>query len=203
MQEARRTQFAALGAPRGHVVMLGDSITEFGIWHEWFPHRPIANRGIGGEMSGDVLARLHTAVDRPIAVFLLIGTNDLSAAIPQPEIIQNVTSIVDAIVHDSPEIPVIVQSVMPRSLAFRDEIIALNQRYRQIVETSPARLRYLDLWPTLATPEGALQPEFTKDKLHLNGSGYRAWVDALRPIIGSVEANDRRASELTSNGDDL
>jgi lysophospholipase L1-like esterase len=186
MQEARRTQFAALASPRGRVVMLGDSITEFGMWSEWFPNAPMANRGIGGERSGDVRARLHTAIDQPRAVFLLVGTNDLAVAIPEHEIAANVAAIVDTISRVSPGTPIYLQSVMPRDLAYRDEVLSLNERYREIAEAAETA-HYLDLWPALATPEGALNPEMTNDSLHLNGNGYRAWVDVLKPIITGIQ----------------
>ena len=185
-QVARRTQFEVLGPAHGHLVMLGDSITEGGNWNEWFSDLPVVNRGIGGEVSGQVLARLHTAIDQPRAVVLLIGTNDLAFDIPQQQIAQNVGSILATIQRTAPGTPVVVQSVMPRALAFRDEILALNQRYRDVVAAAPEHVRYLDLWPALATHEGALRPELTEDKLHLNGSGYAEWVEALRPIVAEV-----------------
>lgn len=186
MQDARRTQFASLAAAPGRIVMLGDSITQFGMWSEWFPGTPMANRGIGGERSGDVLARLHTAIDQPRAVFLLVGTNDLAAAIPEQQIAANVAAIVSTIARVSPATPVYVQSVMPRGLVFRDEVRSLNERYREIAEAAD-RAHYLDLWPALATPEGALRAELTNDALHLNGAGYQAWVDVLTPIITEIQ----------------
>ncbi len=182
-QEARRTQFEALGPARAQIVMLGDSITEGGIWGEWFPDAPVVNRGVGGETSGQVLARLHSAIDQPRAVFLLIGTNDLAFDIPQREIARNVESILNAIERVAPGTPVVVQSVMPRALAFRDEIVALNQLYRGVVDAAPGQVTFLDLWPTLSTPEGALRPELTEDKLHLNGKGYAEWAEVLRPLM--------------------
>jgi lysophospholipase L1-like esterase len=196
-QVARRTQFEVLGPARGHLVMLGDSITEGGNWDEWFPDSRVVNRGIGGELSGQVLARLHTAIDRPRAVFLLIGTNDLAFDIPQQEIAHNVESILATIERTAPGTPVVVQSVMPRALAFRDEILALNQRYRDVVAAAPEHARYLDLWPALATPEGALRPELTEDKLHLNGSGYVEWVEALRPILTELGGTAGSEDPLT------
>ena len=56
----------------------------------------------------------------------------------------------------------------------------------------PEQVRYLDLWPALATTEGALKPEMTDDSLHLNGNGYRAWVDVLRPIIADIQKDAPR-----------
>lgn len=190
-QRARRTQFAQLGVPERRVVFLGDSITEFGNWDEWFPDRPVLNRGVAGETSDQVLNRLETAVDEPLAVFLLIGTNDLTAAVPEDRIVANVRAILAGIEQRAPGAPVVVQSVMPRTLPYRGEIGSLNRRYQDLVAAAGPHVRYLDLWPALATPDGRLRPEYTVDDLHLDGAGYRAWVDLLRPVLADLGPHGR------------
>ncbi|MGS2810751.1 hypothetical protein [Nocardia sp. MW-W600-9] len=45
---------------------------------------------------------------------------------------------------------------------------------------------YVDLWSALADETGSLRPEFTRDRLHLNGAGYTAWVDVPRPHIAAL-----------------
>ena len=190
-QRARRTQFAQLGVPERRVVFLGDSITEFGNWDEWFPDRPVLNRGVAGETSEQVLTRLETAVDEPLGVFLLIGTNDLTAAVPEDRIVANVRAILAGVEHRAPGTPVVVQSVMPRTLRYRDELASLNRRYQDLVAAAGPHVRYLDLWPALATPDGRLRPEYTFDDLHLNGAAYRAWVELLRPVLAEVGAHGR------------
>ena len=85
-QKMRASQFDLLPRPQAHVVFLGDSITEHGNWNEWFPATPLVNRGISGDTTAGVLARLDTAIDNPLAVFLLIGTNDLAFGVKQAAI---------------------------------------------------------------------------------------------------------------------
>ncbi|WP_297542938.1 GDSL-type esterase/lipase family protein [Amycolatopsis sp.] len=187
-QQNRASQFAVLGAPGGRVVFLGDSITEGGLWDEWLPNVDVLNRGIGGERSADVLRRLDTAVNEPKAVFLLIGTNDVMALKPLDEIAWNVAAILAGIEQRAPGTPVVVQSVMPRGAAYREEMRALNRRYADLVAHQPEHVRYVDLWPALATADGVLNPEFTRDRLHLNGLGYRAWVEVLEPLIAPFAA---------------
>ncbi|WP_328609532.1 GDSL-type esterase/lipase family protein [Amycolatopsis sp. NBC_00345] len=182
-QQHRATQFAEVEAAPGRVVFLGDSITEGGLWDEWFPDVAVLNRGIGGERTAGVLSRLDTAIDEPAAVFLLIGTNDLMGLIPHEEIARNVAAILDGIEERAPGTPVFVQSVMPRAKSYREEVQALNRRYVQLVDERPEHIRYVDLWPALATPESTLDRRFTRDRLHLNGRGYRAWVKILEPLV--------------------
>jgi lysophospholipase L1-like esterase len=182
-QDMRASQFAILDARPGRVVMLGDSITEGGIWQEWFPAHPVVNRGIGGETSADLLRRLDSAIHAPAAVFLLIGTNDLTQGVPLAQIAANVAALLDEIEHRIPGTPVVVQSVLPRTARFRDDLRLLNHSYRALVDTRGDHVEYLDLWPALADEHGLLRPAYTGDRLHLTGQGYAAWVQVLRPHI--------------------
>jgi lysophospholipase L1-like esterase len=190
-QRMRASQYATLGAPPGHVVFLGDSITQGGLWHEWFAGAPVLNRGIDGETSADLLRRVDSAVRDPLAVFLLIGTNDLTWGISLQRIVANVRALLAEIERRAPGTPVVLQSVMPRTPRFRDDLRLLNRAYRQLADSSGEHVRYLDLWPALADDHGDLRAEFTEDRLHLNGPGYAAWVDVLRPLVdASLAAGD-------------
>jgi lysophospholipase L1-like esterase len=181
-QQHRRSQFAALGCPPRRVVFLGDSISEQGLWDEWFPGLPVLNRGIGGETAAQVRDRLDTAVVEPLAVFLLIGTNDLSIGVSEDEIVRDLGEILAGIQHRAPGCPVYLQSVMPRTAGMRSEIVALNRRLERLCASS-ARAVYVDLWPALATPDGTLRADFSGDRLHLDAEGYRAWTAHIRPLV--------------------
>ena len=185
-QLARQTQLAILPVPPKHILFLGDSITDFGMWHEWFSGVPTVNRGIGGETTEQVLDRIDIVINAPLAVFLLIGTNDISGAIATSDIVGNLRAIVKAIQSRAPGAPIFVQSIMPRTLKYREEISHLNRLYREVAAEAGASVTYVDLWPALATPAGAMHPDLTEDNVHLNGEGYRVWVDLLRPIISDL-----------------
>jgi lysophospholipase L1-like esterase len=179
----RVSQFEALPPSRPTIVMLGDSITDQGMWDEWFPHQSIANRGIGGDVSAQLLARLNSVPlsDATRHVFLLIGTNDLAQGVPIEQITSNIRALLDQVHQRAPQAQVLIQSVMPRKASYRRRIIELNDQLRQL--TIVPYTDYIDLWPDLATPEGSLRPEFTVDQLHLNGRGYQAWVAVLQEAI--------------------
>jgi lysophospholipase L1-like esterase len=192
VQTARQTQLALLPVPSGRVLMLGDSITEGGVWHELLPDVPLVNRGVGGETGAQILQRLDLVINDPTAVVLLAGTNDIASGIPTAKIVADIAQILTGIERRAPRTPVIVQSIMPRALAYREEVLFMNARVRELVERAGAHVRYLDLWPALADAEGALRAEYTEDKLHLNGDGYAAWVSVLGPALESVLPTRRR-----------
>jgi len=183
-QAKREAQFGAIPPAPDRVIFLGDSITEWTAWEDWFPELRTTNRGIGGQSVSDVMARLDTAIVQPRAISLLIGTNDLHGlgrSTQTAEIARQMRDLVLAIRQQAPDAALIINSVMPRSAHFRDRIIALNAAYRQIADDCGAT--YMDLWPVLAGPDGAILPDLTADGLHLSNAGYRAWVNVLRPHL--------------------
>lgn len=177
----RNSQLELLAPPPHSVLFLGDSITEQGMWHEWFPSQRVVNRGVSGERTDELLTRLATSCNSPSLVVLLIGTNDLSHGTPEAEIVHNLDRIVVELSERAPDATVIVQSVMPRARKYRDRVRSLNARFREVAASH--EVIYLDLWPELASNEGTLKDGFSLDDLHLTGSGYAAWIGALRPLV--------------------
>jgi lysophospholipase L1-like esterase len=71
------------------------------------------NMGVDGETSGDVLRRLDQLIQPDIdCYFLMIGNNDLHAAVPISQVIANVETIVHYLQTQSGK-PVVIQAVMP------------------------------------------------------------------------------------------
>jgi lysophospholipase L1-like esterase len=180
----RRSQMESLPTPTGRVLFLGDSITEQGNWEEWFPELATLNRGIGGDTVAGVRDRLDSAVKAPVAISLLVGTNDLTG-LGLSRDVATLSREMGGLVHDlrrrAPDAHLIMNSVMPRRPYLAERVRVLNTEYAEIAHRVGAT--YLDLWPVLADDEGGLRSGLTRDFLHLNGPGYAAWVDALRPHL--------------------
>jgi lysophospholipase L1-like esterase len=66
--------------PAGRVVFMGDSITDGWNLPESFPGKPYVNRGIGGQVTAQMLVRMYPDVInlKPAAMVLLAGTNDIA-----------------------------------------------------------------------------------------------------------------------------
>jgi len=179
----RAQLFEALPAPTDRVVLYGDSITEGGAWDGWLRGLPIANRGIGGDTVAQLAERIGTAIDSPRAVCLLAGTNDLQRGEPKDpdSIARRFRALIAQIRERDANVPILINSVMPRAAKFADPIGIINSRYREIADEFNAT--YLDLWPVLAAPDRSLRSELTPDGLHLNADGYREWLRLLRPAL--------------------
>lgn len=80
--------------PARDVVLLGDSLTEWGSWQAWLPEIEIRNHGVAGETSAEVLRRVRqSVVPAPALLYLLVGVNDLAMGVPQSRIAANVAAI--------------------------------------------------------------------------------------------------------------
>ena len=179
----RTSQFDSLPPAEVDVLFVGDSITQQGVWDEWFPNLKVANRGIDGNTSAQVVDRLDSLGAAAKSVFLLIGTNDLSLGVPEDTIVANVDTIVAHLGSAYPGARITVQSVMPRRRRWIARIRSLNLRLERVAAAHGAS--YLDLWPVLADDKGELDRSLSLDGLHLNGAGYQRWVGVLAPVIAA------------------
>jgi lysophospholipase L1-like esterase len=179
---ARQSLFAQLPPGRADIVFLGDSLTRQGLWSEQFPDAAIANRGIDGDLTGDILARVGP-LERTGArtIYLMAGINDLIEGRSVVETAGTLRDILRALAAQGHD--VVVQSVLPCDPAAcgvaPERIAALNARLAEVAAAEGAV--WLDLTP--AFPRAAL-PQLTHDGLHLTGAGYRAWADAVSAAGG-------------------
>jgi|GEM_PF-1263100 len=182
--KARRAQlFAAQAAPAG-VVMLGDSITHEGLWHEYFPGINPVNRGIGGDTTRDIVERLPAIYPlQPRRLFLLVGINDLNMDREREQTLADYSKILDELSRHLPATQVYVQSVLPVSagwkLARNPDVVALNARIQALAQQR--NLTFIDLHPEFCDERGELRAELSNDGIHLGPHGYARWCALLQP----------------------
>jgi lysophospholipase L1-like esterase len=186
----RVSRFESLPPVARGVVFLGDSLTEGGEWAEMFGDATIMNRGVPGETTRGVLARLSGVTDgAPAQLFLMIGVNDLEAGEPIAGVAANIGQILGEIRAKTPETAVFVQSALPIRAALvsgpirNADITALNRRLEALAAEHQAR--YVDVASALADGSGELDARYTLDGIHLNGAGYSAWKRAIEGLIRS------------------
>ncbi len=189
--EQLESHFESFPLARGDIVFLGDSITEGGRWEELFPALRARNRGIGGDTTAGVLARLaQLSRSAPSAVFVMIGTNDLGSGVPEAEIVANVETILARLRADSPSTRLFVQSVLPRGAEYRARIESLNARLAGVVRAAGAE--FVDLYPHFLDPnDGSIRDDYSNDELHLLGPGYRVWQSQLASRLPAATVPSR------------
>ncbi|MBW6498842.1 MAG: sialate O-acetylesterase, partial [Bacteroidales bacterium] len=84
--EQRQSMFELLPDTDGEIIMLGNSITNVGAWEELLQNPRVKNRGISGDNTFGVLARMDEVLSsKPAKIFILIGINDIAVNNP-PEV---------------------------------------------------------------------------------------------------------------------
>lgn len=183
----RMALFATFPEQRGAIVMLGNSITERGAWPELLPGKKIANRGIGGDNTFGVLARLDGVIAmRPSKIFLLIGINDLGRGLPENVILANYRRILERLTTALPKTNIYVESVLPmhesKLPAYLQnkagKVASLNTGIAALAKEF--NLPFLNLHEWAADANGQLKAEYTGDGIHLTPIAYAAWVKWLQ-----------------------
>lgn len=124
------------------VVFLGDSITDRWNLAASFPGKPYVNRGIGSQVTPQMILRFHQDVValRPSAVVILAGTNDVQGFLQHetPEQIQtNWEAMAD--LADRHGIKLVFASLLP--------VNNYSEKAKQVLhERNPAELRTLNVW---------------------------------------------------------
>jgi lysophospholipase L1-like esterase len=172
-------------SPQVDVVMIGDSLTASVYWNEIFEGVKIANRGVGGNTTQDILHRMDTILSlHPKEAFVEAGINDLLEGISVDETYRNYVAIVEAL--RKRKIAVVVQSTVECAkslcgLRTLQDIRALNGRLRGYA--AGHGLAFVNLNGGITSETDGLLRDYTIDGIHLNGKGYVAWSRAIRPLV--------------------
>nr|WP_294946416.1 GDSL-type esterase/lipase family protein [uncultured Mucilaginibacter sp.] len=171
------------------IIFLGNSLTQFGDWGKLLGDSTVINRGIAGDNTYGVLARLNDVMIRkPERLFIEIGINDISQNIPQQIIIKNMLSIVKQVHKNSPGTKVYVTSILPTNDNVKTEYPASYHKNKQINfingqlmrHTGAADYTYIDLNKWVKDKKGDLDVKYAKpDGLHLNQQGYGVWIKLI------------------------
>lgn len=187
----RRAQFAERKQQdQDSLVFVGDSITEgWRTLEQDFADLgvKVANRGIGGDTTPNLVHRLQDDVLslKPRGLVLLIGTNDLGERTSPEQIVANIAEIHARIRAQYPAIPMALCLVMPRRADYAERIKDVNARLIEFAKPDP-RMTVCDTFTPLAQEDGTSKPEaYNADRLHLNPAGYAAWRAALHPIVAN------------------
>jgi len=188
----------ALGPPRRgerRVVFLGDSITDNWDLARFFPNRAFINRGIGSQVTAQMLLRFHQDVValQPAAVVILAGINDVQGFLQEesPEQIEaNWEAMAD--LADRHGIKVVFGSILP--------VHNYTEQARDVVrERKPDELRALNAWlrafcrqrgyayadyhAALIDGRGLLRRELSTDGVHPLAAGYAVMVPIVEAAI--------------------
>lgn len=188
----RLSDFAKHPLRKGQIVFLGNSLTQHGKWESYFNNKDVANRGIAGDNTEGMLARVaEIAESKPRVLFIMAGINDISQNVSNDIIIARIRSIIRQIDIKSPETKIYLQSVLPFNNDFGRYKRLVNKE-RQAVELNKELAQYcklrgditfINIYPHLLDKKDKLNAKYTNDGLHLNADGYAIWVEQIRQYV--------------------
>lgn len=198
--EANKT----LAAPtKERVVFFGDSITDGWRLNEYFPGKDFVNRGISGQITGEMLGRMQADViaNKPAAMLILAGTNDIARGVSVETIQNNLKMIAD--LAEKHAIKPIFASILPTSDHHKDK----NPRFEMTKGRPLAVIRelnqyiarmcqqrgfiYLNYYDATVDATGQLKAELANDGLHPNTEGYRVMAPLAESAIEKALATVR------------
>lgn len=182
------------------IVLLGSSSIQGMKEKELFPEYWMVNRGISGDRIGvtqrGILHRLECSVFelRPRAVFILNGTNDLSATARtgEPRVEAVVACYLEVLrrIHERvPDAQLFAVSCTPTRDAYAhiSPLIAeFNELLRKEIGALGPWVRWVETYEECVGADGLLRRELSRDGLHVNEEGYSIIQRAFRRALSET-----------------
>jgi lysophospholipase L1-like esterase len=164
------------------VLLLGDSLVEYGDWEILLPDYRTINRGFAGETAGGLAGRLVSELnnqDDPDRIVILSGTNDLLMGdYSFPAVFETMLPLLRQF---CPQTEIIVVGLAPLQMVL-NSVEEMNELLENI--TLESGCRFLDLSPTFhlkCRPVG--NPCFLMDGVHFSPHGYRVLARAIDDVL--------------------
>ena len=182
------------------LLMLGDSLVEWGDWESLLPEIQVINRGIAGEHTEELSARLVSEIDavldagtEPDYILLMTGTNNLLMGSPYfPAILGSMLPRLAALCPNS---SITLNSLMPMQIRglVQESITAANNELRDTAQQSGCR--FLDMTdPFTEQCLPITKPGFLNDGVHLSTRGYQVWAGAIKEHLDTLQENGEESS---------
>jgi len=164
------------------LLMLGDSLIDWGDWKELLPAYHIRNRGLAGEDVAALAARLADELLKgspPEHIFFMSGTNNLLMG--DHFFPATFKTMLYRTRQFCPKAQISVNAILPMRILNPDEttIKSTNRKLKQITEEAGGT--FFD--PAADFNSRCLpitHPCFLEDGVHLSTRGYKVWAEALR-----------------------
>ena len=163
------------------VAFIGDSLTDGYDLKMYYPEMKVINRGIGGDTTHGVLARLDASIIEPAprVVVMMIGTNNLG------DMFTDYEEILIKLKSELPDTKVVILSIPPScgDYASRNGQIAINNvKIKSLAEKYD--YAYVDVFtPLFDFERNELRAEYTTDGLHFTPLGYEVITAEVKPVL--------------------
>ena len=166
------------------VAFIGDSLTDGYDVEKFYPEYNVANRGIGGDTTYGLLARLDVSVYqiKPKVVVMLIGANNLQTMFEDYE------KLITGIKENLPDTELVICSLTSMSGEWgknNHKAAFNNVKVRAYAEKHGCP--YVDLFTALLNFEtNEIYDHYTTDGGHLTAAGYEVFTSCVKPVVDEL-----------------
>lgn len=206
LRKVKAFEAANKNAPKGGVVLLGDSLTEGfpvnRVPKEW----KLVGRGISGDCIGGwkyrgLLDRLDVSCFqlKPKQVFILIGINDTISwkdelkwkespqSAPMKDWVEGYKKVIRKIRKNNVQTRIVLCSLLPTAYKrnygkYNKEVLERNAKLKEVARVM--KVEYADFHKAFLKEDGsAMKDEYSRDGVHLTKKGYDVWIEELKKRI--------------------
>ena len=160
---------------------IGDSLTDGYDVKRFYPDIIVSNRGIGGDTTFDLEARLEVSLYdlKPKVIVMLIGANNFKT------MFDNYEQILIGYKTNLPNTRVILLSLTSMSMEWgKNNDIAKENNIKIKALAEKYSFEYVDLYSALLNEETKeIYPEYTIDGGHLTEAGYIVLTEQITPVL--------------------
>ncbi len=169
----------------GHLVFIGDSLTQWFDWQGRFPQYVVASLGISGETIEGLLARLEcirSQVDNPDYIFIMSGINNIVNE--QYRIVEPYREVVRNLTNWYKKSKVVIQSILPVDVQWINNNIIITTNLNLEKMAVEFASRYLDIYSAFVDSNGnPKKGYFSDDGVHLTNMGYLVWAYEIEKML--------------------
>ena len=179
----------------GKILFAGSS--SFRLWkdvNDYFPGKPILNRGFGGATLLDLIQYSKETIIqyKPKQIFIYCGENDIADndTVKPKDVFNRFKKLYSILRTQLPaSTPIVFLSLKP-SIArwsMHEKMAASNELIKRFIHTQK-NIQFLDVYSKMLDTDGTpFKDIFIEDNLHMNANGYKIWQKLLTPLLLSDE----------------
>ena len=180
---------------KGKILFAGSS--SFRLWkdvNDYFPGKPILNRGFGGATLLDLIQYSKETIIqyKPKQIFIYCGENDIADndTVKPKDVLNRFQKLYSILRTQLPATtPIVFLSLKP-SIArwsMHERMAASNELIKSFIHTQK-NIQFLDVYSKMLDTDGTpFKDIFIEDNLHMNANGYKIWQKLLTPLLLSDE----------------
>lgn len=179
----------------GKILFAGSS--SFRLWkdvNQYFPGKPILNRGFGGATLLDLIHFSEETIIqyKPKQIFIYCGENDIADndTVKPIDVLNRFKKLYNILRIKLPtKTPIVFLSLKP-SIArwsMHERMAASNNLIKNFISTQK-NIQFLDVYSKMLDTDGTpFKDIFIADKLHMNAKGYTIWQQQIAPLLISTD----------------